>query len=50
MTLIPGVIDSTTNVIERDQMVVIVQGLNDHLSLVGDLPKPAVDVAKYNLE
>jgi DNA-binding IclR family transcriptional regulator len=32
------------------QMVSTVEALSDHLALVGDLPRPAVDFARHNLE
>ncbi len=33
----------------RSHMTTTVEALSDHLALVGDLPKPAVDFARHNL-
>ena len=47
-----GVKRLTPELLEKThaQMVSTVEALADHLVMVGDLPKPAVDFARHNLE
>jgi len=45
-----GDLDSALEESTVPQMRATVDAMSDHLALVGDLPKPAVDFAKHNLE
>ena len=43
-------LDDETEAEVRSHMLATAQSISDHLALVGDLPKPAVDFARFNLE